>query len=385
MAVALLIIAEIMSIAISETGNLWTPSSCLKLSNSYSRQFSTQTIPAPNLSSNSLLVALMGYKRITRTFGRFLQAFRYGKLVTDTNLNRIVLKILPEAQEELKNRILVRGITKTLTEPLQKNERVIVVGDIHGELGALLAILLSAGLIDPQTGDWIGGSNRLKAIGDVINRGYRHSEVGKWPLESNMYLRHLSVQARNVGGDVQVIAGNTEMRMFQRHKDNLEGYLRQNAVYEALRMELLAQASIGHLFAVLSVGGLLLAHAIVSNEFVQKDESLSHFVHRVNKTFIEAVEKDDFSHPLFQQFRGIMWLNVDQATSPAFDQIHGHNERLDGQVSFEFGNRAINIDVGLTKGNLGYVVLEENTLQAFSLESHKEDRRSPGRSIDTSA
>ena len=47
--------------------------------------------------------------------------------------------------------------------------RVYVVGDIHGQMERLAALLYSAGLVT-QKGDWLGGSARLLFLGDFFDR-----------------------------------------------------------------------------------------------------------------------------------------------------------------------------------------------------------------------
>src|SRR5260370_33450046 len=52
-------------------------------------------------------------------------------------------------------------------------ERIVAVGDVHGDYDQLVAVLKSAGLIDEQ-GNWSGGSTHLVQNGDVLDPG-RHS------------------------------------------------------------------------------------------------------------------------------------------------------------------------------------------------------------------
>src|SRR5258708_32924873 len=49
-------------------------------------------------------------------------------------------------------------------------ERIVAVGDVHGDYDQLAAVLKSAGLIDEQ-GNWTGGKTHLVQNGDVLDRG----------------------------------------------------------------------------------------------------------------------------------------------------------------------------------------------------------------------
>lgn len=81
-------------------------------------------------------------------------------------------------------------------------ERVVAVGDIHGDADQLLGILQSAALIDAQ-GTWIGGKAHLVQTGDVLDRGpdsRRAMDI----------LMRLEVEAKKAGGAVHALIGNHE-------------------------------------------------------------------------------------------------------------------------------------------------------------------------------
>lgn len=81
-------------------------------------------------------------------------------------------------------------------------ERVVAVGDVHGDAGQLLETLRSAGLVD-AAGDWIGGKARLVQTGDVPDRGPDTRKA----LD---LLMKLETQAREAGGRVHCLIGNHE-------------------------------------------------------------------------------------------------------------------------------------------------------------------------------
>ena len=49
-------------------------------------------------------------------------------------------------------------------------ERVVAVGDVHGDVDALMAVLKMAGLVDAR-GHWSGGKTHLVQTGDIPDRG----------------------------------------------------------------------------------------------------------------------------------------------------------------------------------------------------------------------
>ena len=92
---------------------------------------------------------------------------------------------------------------RTSTEGVWTNvERVVAVGDVHGDYGQLVAVLKSANLID-DSGNWTGGKTHLVQTGDVLDRG---SESRK----CMDLLMRLEPQAAAAGGAVHALIGNHE-------------------------------------------------------------------------------------------------------------------------------------------------------------------------------
>lgn len=82
-------------------------------------------------------------------------------------------------------------------------QRVVAIGDIHGEYDGLLSILQASGLVDAE-GRWSGGRTTLVQTGDLTDRGAHVRQV----LD---LLMSLEQQAAEEGGRVIVLMGNHEM------------------------------------------------------------------------------------------------------------------------------------------------------------------------------
>ena len=81
-------------------------------------------------------------------------------------------------------------------------QRIVAVGDLHGDYAAWIDIARNAGLIDPAN-RWIGGRTVLVQTGDIVDRG----------ADSLKIIRHfqkLDGEARRAGGRVIVLLGNHE-------------------------------------------------------------------------------------------------------------------------------------------------------------------------------
>lgn len=81
-------------------------------------------------------------------------------------------------------------------------ERVVAVGDVHGDCDQLVSLLRSAELLDAQ-GNWSGGGTHLVQTGDLLDRGPDSRKAMD-------LLMKLEEQARSAGGRVHVLIGNHE-------------------------------------------------------------------------------------------------------------------------------------------------------------------------------
>jgi len=81
-------------------------------------------------------------------------------------------------------------------------ERIVAVGDLHGDFENYLATLRAAGIVDKK-GNWSGGATHLVQTGDIPDRGPDTAKI----IE---HIRTLAKQARRKGGHVHNLIGNHE-------------------------------------------------------------------------------------------------------------------------------------------------------------------------------
>jgi hypothetical protein len=81
--------------------------------------------------------------------------------------------------------------------------RIVVVGDIHGDINNLVKILKDTNLIRGKRATWKGNRAHLVLMGDLIDRGEDSKAV-------MMYVQQLTQQARSAGGEVHALIGNHE-------------------------------------------------------------------------------------------------------------------------------------------------------------------------------
>ena len=81
-------------------------------------------------------------------------------------------------------------------------ERVVAIGDLHGDYGRYIDVMKSAGLIG-KSGKWSGGQTHLVQTGDITDRGADSRKIID-------HLVKLSKQAKKKGGYVHLLIGNHE-------------------------------------------------------------------------------------------------------------------------------------------------------------------------------
>ena len=90
-------------------------------------------------------------------------------------------------------------MSSATTEP----ERVVAIGDLHGDLDATRTALRLAGAIDTLDG-WIGGDLVIVQTGDVLDRGDEEEAIFR-------LLERLSLEAEAAGGAIHLLNGNHEL------------------------------------------------------------------------------------------------------------------------------------------------------------------------------
>src|SRR6478736_8431583 len=84
----------------------------------------------------------------------------------------------------------------------QQPQRIIAVGDLHGDFQAWTTIAQAAGITDTR-GHWMGGKTTLVQLGDVTDRGPESLKIIR-------NLQQLQNEAPKKGGRVVVVLGNHE-------------------------------------------------------------------------------------------------------------------------------------------------------------------------------
>jgi hypothetical protein len=92
------------------------------------------------------------------------------------------------------------GTAAVISDP---PDRVVAVGDVHGEFDGFCGILRQTGLVDDQN-HWIGGKATLVQTGDLIDRGPKGRQA------MNLLIS-MQAEANKAGGSVVALLGNHEV------------------------------------------------------------------------------------------------------------------------------------------------------------------------------
>ncbi|MBL7069572.1 MAG: hypothetical protein ISS34_06920, partial [Candidatus Omnitrophica bacterium] len=312
----------------------------------------------------------------------------------------------PAAQRRWTGRRRIEGV-RAMEIP-EGFDRVVTVGDIHGDLDGLREVLEGLGLIrrgareDGQHDEWIGGNTALIQGGDVLD--------GPKPRETILYLRYLQRTARHEGGEVIRIVGNHELAYLMqlaaplrlRKTRRFDGLLAdtESAEFKELARMILKDVEDGRIVAALGVGGKLFVHGVVTEEIYKKiieeearkdkrwwlplsfrrllvRRQLSNpeaLAERLNEILLNAVREEEYDHVIF---KGVIItegaliedgitscrfgeLGVEDVYALPFDEVTFHDRTDDGRVDVKtFGSRSVlDVDVGISKGGRAALVFE---------------------------
>lgn len=123
-------------------------------------------------------------------------------------MKRMLLKALRVSGETVRRAAVLlvgaflAGAVLTPRPVWADSQKIIAIGDLHGDYDAFLALMSQAGLIDAK-GHWSGKQTTLVQLGDVVDRGPKSRDI-------ILHLQRLQKEASHAGGKVIALIGNHE-------------------------------------------------------------------------------------------------------------------------------------------------------------------------------
>ncbi|OGR91298.1 MAG: hypothetical protein A2V88_04765 [Elusimicrobia bacterium RBG_16_66_12] len=312
-----------------------------------------------------------GVKALSPLQGDPKQVETVGRLFRDHGLTEEASRCSFRAQE-----------LKTLAlQPVARPE-LIAIGDVHGEISGLKAVLRHAGATDAK-GCWIGRRLVVVQVGDVIDRGPR--SLAAWEL-----LARLQSQAcENAESECRVVRllGNHELELLKGNYHLTTLPLKKARLFAArLREEILSGSVSGAFQTGTEIAGepVLFTHAGLRSSLrrqLSEEDPETALADQINALLRRAVEIGDFTHPMFQAgasrggsrpVGGLFWEDARELFASAdagkIRQVFGHSVRT--SITQSPDGRLIDIDAGLSRyygGRRTYLRIRNGIPQAVSL------------------
>lgn len=235
-------------------------------------------------------------------------------------------------------------------------QRVVAVGDLHGDLDNALAVLRLAGLVD-DAGSWAGGATVLVQTGDLVDRGDEGREV-------LALLRRLQEEAAAAGGRVVQLLGNHELMNLTGDwryvsTGDLAGYggrAGREAAFGPLGED---GAWLRTLPVVAVVEGTVFVHGGVTPARAALGvEALNREVPRVLAgTLVADPESPTWYRGYLQEPEPLACANLERALVAlgARRMVVGHTTQRSGDVAVRCGGRLLGIDTGISDAYGGHL------------------------------
>jgi len=259
-------------------------------------------------------------------------------------------------------------------------ERIVAVGDVHGDYDQFVKVLRAASVIDGKD-KWIAGKTHLVQIGDVLDRGPDSRKAMD-------LLMSLEKQAKEAGGKVHALIGNHEAMVCMGdwryvHPDEYEALGGNEEFGKAMNPDGKYGKWICSHNAIIRINRILFVHGGLSPEYA--DKSLK----EMNEKVREEIKKKSMTResiigdpagPLW--FRGFA-MSPEERTleeieevlkkKKAYRMIVAHTPSTEG-IRALYGGLVIVVDVGMSKhygGPAQCLVIEQGKYYVVSPDGKK--------------
>jgi hypothetical protein len=237
--------------------------------------------------------------------------------------------------------------------PAPPVERIVAVGDIHGDYDQFVKVLRAAEIIDKDN-KWIGGKAHLVQTGDVLDRGPDSRKAMD-------LLMALEEQAAKAGGAVHALIGNHEAMVLLGSWQYVSP--KEEAAFggeEQYRKAMSPEGKYGKWIrghdAIVKINDLIFVHACLRAAYATKP--LKELNQEIRQQLIEGAKDGpatDYYGPLWDRYFALgdedkvaEELGTVLKECGAAHMVVGHTVDMAGVIS-RAGGRLIRIDVGMSK------------------------------------
>lgn len=238
--------------------------------------------------------------------------------------------------------------TSTAKDLFKGVDRIVAVGDLHGDYDQYIKVLTTNGLVDEQL-RWQGGKTHFVQLGDVVDRGPDSIRIIR-------HLMKLEKEARKKGGRVHVLIGNHEVM-------NIQGDLRyvQPGEYSALIVENSDAVRARYIEAVykhrVSIDPTLATNPDLVMAGLKKEFPLGYVEHRTIWEPGQEMAKWVASHNAVIRINDSLFVHGGMNPHTEYQKLSKINRQVRRQVSASFDGEGIS---NSPEGPLWYRGLAKN-------------------------
>ena len=255
----------------------------------------------------------------------------------------------------------------------QDIDRIVVIGDIHGDLSAFQNVLIKAKVVN-QKMEWIGGTTHVVQVGDILDRKIR--ETGTYSDEDSefkiiSYILQLQIDSYKAGGGFHPIIGNHELM-------NIMGIFDYVSYMGLQHFRTIGDRKnyfkIGGVFStyvacgwnpIVKINGYLFCHGGISGRLSAK-YTIGEINEVMRNTLYGNVRHLDTSYfkEMFINESSILWnrrfssdeenpsieheLSIVLRNYGAKHMVMGHTPQMEG-IRIKYGGKAICVDTGMSE------------------------------------
>lgn len=253
-------------------------------------------------------------------------------------------------------------------------ERLIVIGDIHGDYNAFIQVLQKSKIINNDL-EYIGGKSHVVQVGDILDRKPREMDVDDEDGEAKIMALILEIQIKSYlhGGGYHPVIGNHEiMNVLGQFEYVSPLGMRHYGGSQGRRMYFRPGGTMSTYFAcgwnpMVKIGGWLFVHGGVSKNISEKYKIED--INMISRDFlygnVEHIKKKYFEE-LFMSSKSILWnrdYSIDH-NQQVYDKLNeelnhvmrnykvkrictGHTPQMKG-IKHRFQGRIFNVDTGMS-------------------------------------
>jgi hypothetical protein len=264
-------------------------------------------------------------------------------------------------------------------------DRIVAVGDVHGDHDQFLKTLRAAKVIDKKN-NWSAGKAHLVQCGDVLDRGPDSRKAMD-------LLMALEKQAAKAGGRVHSLIGNHEAMVLMGdwryvHPDEVKAFGGEQAFRAAMGPKGKYGKWIRSNNTIIRINDILFVHAGLAEKYADTP------LEKINAAVRKELSEKARPHILIDPF-GPVWYRglalriekeLEKDLAPAFRThkakhiVIGHTVSSDG-IKVRAGGRVIMIDVGMCEhygGPAGCLVVDDGEYFAVYAGKEKKERLDVG-------